>query len=107
MPGDPGLPASRDPAEGEDPEGPKELNKVLMPPHGNLKVVYQYAGEDIRDVSQVVKKGRGCPRKNEARAKEGHQETISPGPGKGSVSDGDAGRCLDPEGNGVNPGGGG
>jgi hypothetical protein len=35
------------------------------------------------------------------------RQPISPGPYKGSVANEEAGRCLDPEGNGVNPGGGG
>ncbi len=45
-------------------------------------------------------------KKNETHAKEDHQKAISPGPGKESVSDEIAGRCLHPEGNGVNPEGG-
>jgi hypothetical protein len=57
-------------------------------------------------MGQAIKKKRGRPRKNEACAEAGHQEAISPGPNKGSVADEEAGRCLDPEGNGVNPGGG-
>jgi hypothetical protein len=102
----PNLPAPRDSAEGEDPEGPEELSQTLMPPRGNLKVAYQNTEEEMRDVGQAVKKKMGHLRKNEARAEEGHQEATSPGPDKGNVSDEEAGRCLDPEGNGVNPGGG-
>jgi hypothetical protein len=50
-----------------------------------------------------MKRGRGRPRKGEMHTQEDHQKAISPGPGKGSVSDREAARCLEPEGNGVNP----
>jgi hypothetical protein len=102
----PNLLAPGVPAREEGPEGPEELSRSLTPPSDNLKVTYQDAEEDMRDVGQAIKKKKGCPRKNEARAEEGHQKAISPGPDKRSVSDEEAGRCLDPEGNGVNPGGG-
>ncbi len=42
----------------------------------------------------------------DASADEDRQEAISPGPGKGSVSDKEVGCCLEPKGNRVNPGGG-
>jgi hypothetical protein len=71
--------------------GQEETTMALSPPHGNLKVTHQ-------DVSR--------PQKVDASAGEDRQEAISPGPGKGSVSDRRVGCCLEPKGNGVNPGGG-
>jgi hypothetical protein len=65
----PNLPAPRDSAEGEDPEGPEELSQTLMPPRGNLKVAYQNTEEEMRDVGQAVKKKMGHLRKNEVLRK--------------------------------------
>jgi hypothetical protein len=69
--------------------GQEETTMALPPPHGNLKVTRQ-------DVSR--------PQKVDASAGEDRQEAISPGPFKGSVSDRRVGCCLEPKGNGVNPG---
>jgi hypothetical protein len=98
------LPVSDGITGEEDPERLETPNKASTSPRGNLKITCQGAAGDMRDVGQAVKRGRGRPRKGEMHANEDHQETISPGPGKGSLSDREVGRCLEPEGNGVNSG---
>ncbi len=89
-----------------DSGGQEDTTKTPLPPRGNLKVTHQDTAEEMRDVSPVLMKGRGRPRKVSASADEDRQETIFPGPGKGSVPDRGVGCCLDPKDNGVNPGGG-
>jgi hypothetical protein len=77
-------------------------NSVLK---GGLRIVHHDAAEEIKDVNQALKKGRGRPRKTEENRGGNHQRAIFPGPGKGSVPDTRVRRCLGPEGNGVSSGG--
>jgi hypothetical protein len=82
----------------------KESTKVLPASCEGLRVTLQDAAEEIRDVNGALKRGRGRPRKMDVHAGEDRQEAISPGPGRGSVSDRGVGCCLEPKGNGTNLG---
>jgi hypothetical protein len=74
---------------------------------GNLKIIHHDAIEEIKDIHQALKRGRGRPWKVDVNTAEDHQEASSPGLGKGSVPYGGVGCCLGPERNGVSPGEGG
>jgi hypothetical protein len=90
-----------------DKEKPGEEEGV-EPPMANLaglpKVIYQEVVEVMQDVGQVTKKKRGEPQKDRPPVGGEQREAISPGPSKGSVTDGGVGECVDPEGNGVTMG---
>jgi hypothetical protein len=68
VPGAPDPPILDDIIKEEDPREPEVLNEVPAPPRGNLRITYQSAGEDIRDVGQAVKRGRGQQQKGEMHA---------------------------------------
>jgi hypothetical protein len=65
VPGAPDPPILDDIIREEDPREPEVPNEVPAPPCGNLRITYQSAGEDIRDVGQAVKRGRGQLQKGE------------------------------------------
>ncbi len=71
---------------------PKEQGKDVTEPagsysmsRGSLKVTYQYDVEEMKDMNQVPKRGKGRPQKANAAAAGDHLEASSPSPGKGSV----------------------
>jgi hypothetical protein len=88
-------------------EKSKEAPMRTQPiPRNGPKVAYHEAVEEIKDVNQALKKGRGRPRKMGKSARK-DQETNFPGPGKRSVPNMRVGCCLGPEGNWVSSGEGG
>jgi hypothetical protein len=98
----------------EKEEGPEEWGKDEKEPvkscpvvKGNLKITNHGAAEQIKDIHQALKRGRGQPWKVDVNTAEVHQKANSPGPGKGSVPYGGVGYCLGPERNGVSSGVGG
>jgi hypothetical protein len=71
-------------------------------------VTHQEAVDEVRDMGQAVRRGRGQPKKKEGLVEGGDYggEGLS-GPGKGSVPDMGEGCCLGPEENVVSLGEGG
>jgi hypothetical protein len=67
---------------------------------GGPRFVHDDTPEEISDVSQALKRGRGRSRKAEGDAEGSQWEANSLGPGKGSVPDTRVGRCLGPKGSG-------
>jgi hypothetical protein len=91
--------------EGRDPDQDGEVShRTPIEPRAALKIVLQGTIEEISDVDQALKRGRGSPQKKEEHMERDCRRSISPGPGKGSVPNMGVGHCLGPEGNGVSLG---